>query len=315
MYPGIIVEYGISPESISGGNTAYLSMFLRGLLDRRLLYKAVNDRADVYANRNKALKTLLLNSFGYTGYKNAKFGRIDVHEKITGIGRKLIGEAMRISEKNGFTVLHGVVDSLWLSGNGDIMKTLKEIYEKTGIHIVLDSDYRWIAFMPQANGIGSANRYIGLRRDGTFKVRGIELRRRDSPPIIKKFQRQALDILNCDFCELPSRKEVLDNLKKQYMKLENFDMEDFRIEFGINRHIEEYKTRNITYYLLKSLNRKNRIYPGMAVSGIVMDKNHNVIRNNSGFFDRKYYENLLKRSFKPFDFIISESANKVPDLY
>lgn len=315
MYPGIIVEYGISPESISGGNTAYLSQFLRGLLDRRLLYKYVNGRSDIYASRNKALKILLLNSFGYTGYKNAKFGRIDVHEKITGIGKKIIADSMRISEENGFTVLHGVVDSLWLSGNGDIDKTLKEIYDKTGIPIVLDSNYRWIAFMPQANGIGSANRYIGLRKDGTFKVRGIELRRRDSPPLVRKFQEQALDALNCSFDELPLKKEKLDDLKNRYMKLENFPIEDFRIEFGINRHIDDYKTRNSTYYLMKSLGREKMIYPGMVISGIVVDKKHNIIKSHSEFFDRKYYENLLKRSFKPFDFIISESANKIPDLY
>ena len=315
MYPGIIVEYGISPENISGGNTAFLSMFLRELLDRRLLYKAMANRLEIYENRNKTLKTLLLNSFGYTGYKNAKFGRIDAHEKITGIGREIIREAMRISENNGFTVMHGVVDSLWLSGNGNIVKTLKEIYEKTGIHIVLDSSYIWIAFLPQNNGIGSANRYIGLKKDGSFKVRGIELRRRDAPPIIKKFQQEALDILNCNFDELPSRKENLENLKKHYMKLENFDIEDFRIELGINRHIDEYKSKNITYYLLKNIDSESKIYPGMVISGIVMDKAHNIVKNGSEFFDREYYTKLLKRSFKPFDFIISESGNKIPYLY
>ena len=56
MYPGIIVEYGISPENISGGNTAFLSMFLRELLDRRLLYKAMANRLEIYENRNKTLK-------------------------------------------------------------------------------------------------------------------------------------------------------------------------------------------------------------------------------------------------------------------
>ena len=38
--------------------------------------------------------------------------------------------------------------------------------------------------------------------------------------------------------------------EKEALKLENFDIEDFRIELGINRHIDEYKSKNITYYLL-----------------------------------------------------------------
>ncbi|WP_337860958.1 type B DNA-directed DNA polymerase [Ferroplasma sp.] len=314
MYPGIIVNYRVSPENISGKNTAFLSMFLRKLLNRRLFYKALSSRGDIYSKRNKALKILLLNSFGYTGYKNAKFGRIDVHEKITEIGRKIIEISMRIAENNGFHVMHGVVDSLWLSGPGDIKKTLKEICKNTGIQIVLDSSYKWIAFLPQNNGTGSANRYIGLRNDGTFKIRGIELRRRDSPALVKKFQDHALNILNCDFMELRSRKYMIEKLKDEYKKMENFDIEDFRIEFGVSRHINDYKSKNIIYYLMKNQDYKNTV-PGMVISGIIMDKEHNIVKSNSEFFDKKYYEKRLERSFKPFDFIISNSGDKITEFH
>ncbi|WMT51595.1 MAG: type B DNA-directed DNA polymerase [Ferroplasma sp.] len=312
MYPGIIVNYGVSPENISGQKTSFLSSFLRGLLERRLFYKAISDRSDTYSRRNKALKTLLLNSFGYTGYKNAKFGRIDAHEKITHTGRTIIETAMRIAEDNNFRVLHGVVDSLWLSGNGSITKTINDICEKTCIPIVLDSHYKWIAFMPQNNGIGSANRYIGLRTDNTFKVRGIEMRRRDSPPLVKKFQEDALNVLKCEFHELQDRLEDLHRLKKRYMKLEGFNMDDFRIQLGINRHIEEYRVKNITYHLMKTAGYKQELYPGMLISGIIIDKAHNIILDRTEFFDRKYYSDLLERASRPFDFIISKSRNNVP---
>ncbi len=315
MYPGIIVNYGVSPESISGQKTSFLSSFLRDLLKRRLFYKAISDRSDVYSNRNKALKTLLLNSFGYTGYKNAKFGRIDAHERITYIGREIIEKAMRIAEENNFSVLHGVVDSLWLSGNGNIIKTINEIWEKTRIPIVVDSHYKWIAFMPQSNGIGSANRYIGLRTDNTFKVRGIEIRRRDSPQLVKKFQEDALNILKCEFDQLHKKSGDLDKLKKKYMKLNEFDMDDFRIYFGVNRHIDEYRVKNITYYLMKNGRYRRELYPGMVISGIVIDKAHNIILDGTEFFDRKYYFRLLERAFRPFDFIILNSCDNIPYFY
>ena len=312
MYPGIIVNYSVSPEHISGQKTSFLSSFLRDLLERRLFYKALSDRSDVYSKRNKALKTLLLNSFGYTGYKNAKFGRIDVHEKITYIGREIIEKSMRIAEKNNFRVLHGVVDSLWLSGNGSIKRIIDEIFEKTQIPIVVDSHYKWIAFMPQNNGIGSANRYIGLRTDNTFKIRGIEIRRRDSPELVKKFQEDALNILKCEFNQLHEKSGDLDKLKRKYMKMDGFDMDDFRIQFGINRHIEEYRVKNITYYLMKNTGYDQELYPGMSVSGIIMDKTHNIILGSTEFFDRKYYSRLLERALKPFDFIVSNSCNNIP---
>ena len=56
------------------------------------------------------------NCFGYTGYKNARFGRIECHEAINAYGRELMLQASEIAEAHGFEILHGIVDSLWLKG-------------------------------------------------------------------------------------------------------------------------------------------------------------------------------------------------------
>ena len=65
------------------------------------------------------LKWMLVTCFGYTGYKNAKFGRIEVHEEITaGQSREILIQTKDIAEAMGFTVLHGIVDCLWVQGPG-----------------------------------------------------------------------------------------------------------------------------------------------------------------------------------------------------
>ncbi len=313
MYPSIIVKYNISPEA-QGNERGMLSLFLEKLLDRRLFYKNISERSEVYAMRNIALKSLLLNSFGYTGYRNAKFGRIDMHEKITGTGREIIKTAMRIAEKNGFSILHGVVDSLWITGNGNVDNVLNEIYESTGIHIVIDSHYKWIAFLPQNSGIGAANKYIGLRYDNTFKVRGIEMRRRDSPDIVKKFQHDALQILKCDINEIKLKYSNIQELKKYYKNFNNFELSDFNIKFGINRHIEDYTSKNLTCYLMKNIKNLN-VYPGMVAEARITDKKHNILGLKSEFIDRNYYLKLMERSFKPVDFILAHAPDHVPYLY
>lgn len=67
----------------------------------------------------------------------------------------------------------------------------------TQIPIVLEGIYRWVAFLPsrQDAQMSVANRYIGVFEDGEIKVRGIEARRRDTPPFIVAAQMEMLNIL------------------------------------------------------------------------------------------------------------------------
>ena len=62
--------------------------------------------------RRAALKWLLVCCFGYTGYKNARFGKIEAHEAINapGAGEVAGGEATT-AEARGYRVLHALVDS------------------------------------------------------------------------------------------------------------------------------------------------------------------------------------------------------------
>src|SRR2546426_592256 len=54
------------------------------------------------------------NSFGYQGYKNARFGRIECHEAINAFARDILVHTMEIAESHGYEVVHGIVDSVWL---------------------------------------------------------------------------------------------------------------------------------------------------------------------------------------------------------
>jgi DNA polymerase-2 len=51
---------------------------------------------------------MLVTCFGYLGYKNARFGKIEAHEAVTAYGRDKLLCAKEIFEAAGFTVLHGL---------------------------------------------------------------------------------------------------------------------------------------------------------------------------------------------------------------
>ena len=174
------------------------------LLNKRQRYSELieaeknNDKLEIYKQRKSALKWILVTSFGYLGFNNAKFGRIDAHMAVCAFARKLLLDAIHMAEDNGFGVLHGIVDSIWIHKNNatkndyDIMRN--KIVKETEFDLSLDV-YNWIVFLPSKNAKMTPvpNRYFGAKQDGEIKIRGIETRRHDTPKFFKNCQ---LDILN-----------------------------------------------------------------------------------------------------------------------
>ena len=326
MYPSITVRYNLSPETVGREGSfsipgtpyfvnmekrGFLSWALEKLLERRLLFKSVKGTSDLYRSRDAALKWMLLTSFGYTGYKNAKFGRIEVHEAITAMGRNLLMKAISISREEGFRSIHGIVDSLWITGSGDIERVIRRVKAETGIGIVEDGHYRWIVFLPARSGLGALNRYFGLRTDGTFKVRGIHMRRSDSPKICVDFQEKALEILReCnDARDILSKRKKIEDLESVYLRLArtaSWDM--LKSGIRVTRHQEEYRVRNIQSSLISEFRDSGiDLNPGERRYATVVDRKRKIVDPwDSGLgSDREYYSGIMKRAFEPFDFLIS----------
>jgi DNA polymerase-2 len=94
-----------------------------------------------------------------------------------------------MAEKRGFTVIHGIVDSLRPKKDKpttqDCSELCGEVSRKTGVPQHFEGHYRWIVFLPSKMHpkIGVLNRYYGVMEDGKVKVRGIEVRRADTPSL------------------------------------------------------------------------------------------------------------------------------------
>jgi DNA polymerase-2 len=72
------------------------------------------DRGESYDRRQTAIKWTLVTCFGYLGYRNARFGRIEAHEAVTAFGREKLLQAKEICEERGFELLHALTDSIWI---------------------------------------------------------------------------------------------------------------------------------------------------------------------------------------------------------
>ncbi len=228
MYPGIMVHFNISPETVqtgppqakdleqvlpeqsqNGQPSGLVPQTLAPLLEKRLALKKHlltcprwDPRRNLDKARASAHKWLLVTCFGYLGYKNARFGRIEAHEAVTAYGREALLRAKEIVESLGYEVLHMYVDGLWIRKKGasevaDFQPVLEAISRATGLPIALDGIYRWVAFLPSRGNkhVPVPNRYFGVFQDGSFKIRGIEARRGDTPAFIAQMQMEILETL------------------------------------------------------------------------------------------------------------------------
>jgi DNA polymerase I len=334
MYPSIMHHFNMSPETIGidkqvklPGDNPYSTSVLKGfipssldiLLKRRLIYKYNKRIRKDFEMRDKVLKWLLLTSFGYTGFKNARFGKIEMHEAITSVGRWALEMAMRIGESEGFTPIHGIVDSLFIQGNGDIQKLLKRVRKETSINIVMDGYYKWMVFLPARSGLGALNRYFGLKYDGSYKVRGIGIRRSDSPTVVIKAQEDVLRLL--EELEPGVNDHYIQSryveLKNRYMgNIDKFQKSDFLLTLRPSKYYQDYRVNNIQKASMESLMEDGiEIMPGQSMNVIINDSAKKVVNFDDQLVDRKFYTKILLRNFEPFDFLFSQLIiKKQPDL-
>ena len=225
MYPSIIVEYNISPETVGVEEedglyipemgikvisreglvpAALRRMVKKRIRVRRRLKTMEKDDARYvrYQAYSNALKWLCVVAYGRLGFANSTFGRINSHEVVSFIGRRMLIAAKEIAEERGFTVIHAYVDSLFIcradaAKEEDFQSLLDEIEEETKLAIEVERVYSWMAFVSSQQNprLSVANRFFGLQSDGNYKVRGLALRREDTPAFVASTQWEILQLL------------------------------------------------------------------------------------------------------------------------
>jgi DNA polymerase I len=251
MYPVLMAKKNISAETvlckccpdsplhipelnyhICTKRTGIVPKTLRLVVKKRLFYKRMKTEAEdpqlreIYDKRQAALKWILVTCFGYLGYRNAKFGTVDGHMGVCAFGREALLKAAHTAENHGFEVIHGIVDSLWLKKQDaaveDYTDLCKIIADQTGIPITFEGRYKWIAFLPSKTHprIGVLNRYYGVMENGKIKVRGLEVRRRDTPRFVFDAQTEMINTLASANNTAELREKIPDALEivKEYRR-------------------------------------------------------------------------------------------------
>ncbi len=304
LYPSIMVKYNISAETLDCAccttdglsvpelryhlctrRVGIVGRVLKPLIERRRYYKKMKKESgplqSVYTGRDTILKWTLVTSFGYQGYKNARFGRIECHEAINAFARDILVRTMEIAESHGYEVVHGIVDSVWLrpKPNADpIDKVREHIAGSIGLPIELEGCYKWIVFLPcKTTGVGALNRYYGLFQDDEFKLRGIELRKHDTPEFINICQEAMLGELSlastaAEFRErIPKAVDILRWTAKCVLD-RAIPVHQFILTKSVSRALPEYIVLTATAAALKQMEKRGfSVEPGESIRYVLLD--------------------------------------------
>ena len=306
LYPSIIVKYNLSPETIEHPEIrGFLCTVLSSLLSLRIETKRLKKIDSNYVGVDSVLKWMLVTCFGYTGYRNAKFGQIQVHERITAISRELLMQIKELAEGMNFEVLHGIVDCLWVKG--EPISSFKETVEReTGILTEVDT-YDWIAFLPMADGSGAYNRYFGRLSTGKMKIRGVMARKGDTPEYVNKMQRELFEIIGqaCSQEELQKIEPKAREVQRRYMDgLKGVDVQELAIHRRVSKLKYSHRCAEASA-VQAHVNQGITLAPGMEIGYVVKDaKNWEVEpKRSASEFDAGYYGKLLEKAWGEVAFV------------
>jgi len=213
LYPSVIRTFGIDPLAFAGldetgpdvleapngarfrRGEAILPKIISTLLERRERAKREGD-----LSTSTAVKLLMNSFYGVLGTSSCRFAESAVANAITSFGAEALRRAKERIEEEGYEVVYGDTDSLFLLTKAGGMDEARAVGERLRLASFLDFElervYRRL-FMPHVRGgvEGSKKRYAGLvdGADGPeVKVVGLEAVRRDWPEAGRRFQIELL---------------------------------------------------------------------------------------------------------------------------
>ncbi|MCH8076294.1 MAG: hypothetical protein IIC64_10775 [SAR324 cluster bacterium] len=309
QYPTIMAVHNVSPETMDcaccvGKNPVpgvahhtcsrrrgLVPEALSGLLSKRLKYKQLlktcppGERSR-YDARQSAIKWTLVTTFGYQGFKSAKFGHIAAHEAITAWGRETLLIAKEVFEDAGYRMLHALTDSLYVLKPGfdpdEVARLADEVRSRTGLTLGVEGVYDWICFLPSKvrRELSVATRYFGRFADGTLKLRGLKVRQHGTPPFIRAFQEALLAIMGA--CRSRAELEAAaPRLRSAYEEAREalwrgrVAPAELAIAARVSREVERYKANSPVPVCLRILAARGiRIPPGQKVRYLIVNRAH-----------------------------------------
>jgi DNA polymerase elongation subunit (family B) len=239
----------------------------------------------------------------------------------------VLRKAVAIAESRGFKLIHGIVDSMWLkkpnASDAEYKEVCTQIERELGLPISFEGRYKWIVFLNSRINpkVPVLNRYYGVFEDGTLKVRGIDLRRHDTPEVVRKCQSDMLTMLSQaedsqEFKELIPKTLAIVKSYVSALRTHRVPIDQLVVEKRLSKGTNEYTNLVPQAIAAAHLAREGQeTQAGQTVSYIITNNESKIASNRalpaeffdeSTCYDSEWYVNLILSSvanlFLPFGY-------------
>jgi DNA polymerase elongation subunit (family B) len=169
------------------------------------------------------------------------------------------------------------------------------------------------------------NRFFAVGEDGELKVRGLECRRHDTAPLLKRMQGEVLAILAeaHDFESYVHKIEAARIVLADYQERlasGDVDIRELIISKRITKEPRNYEKAGVTAIAAQQLFGSGvKLRPGQTVEYVITDSESAVPNDRvrafalwEGWFgyDRKKYAAMLREAFEPFVLCLPKTAEE-----
>ncbi|MBX7059082.1 MAG: DNA polymerase [Leptospirales bacterium] len=283
----------------------------------------LQEELELYESRQSSLKWMLVTSFGYLGYRNAKFGRIESHESVTAFGREKLLTAKEIAEDRGYRLLHAITDCIFIDQQGapldeqKLQELCTEIGQACGIEMGMDGVYSWVVFAPSRvdPDLPVVNRYFGRFQNGELKFRGIFARRKDTPAFIREGQLRMLQCMS-EADSIAALRAMAPQLRAIYRELDEqlrqrkVPWQTLLLRRTISQDLDSYTVNNGSRQTLAELrNLGVETQPGEKVRFLALsvgrgagrylsEERAQLMQDAEIRYDQRFYRKMLWESYR-----------------
>lgn len=219
LYPSIIIAHNVDPSTLNcdccdDGHVSptnakfckkrkgFISEILRDIIETRTkLKKELKEEKNetkrkMLDSRQHALKILANSFYGYMGFARARWYSRECAESVTAWGREYIKKTMAAAEKEGWEVVYGDTDSLFMkyqkeAEKKEIVDKGKDFLKKINSDLPEAMELEYEGFYQRGVFI-TKKRYALMDENEKLIIKGLETRRRDWANVAKTTQQKVL---------------------------------------------------------------------------------------------------------------------------
>ncbi len=325
LYPSIIIANNIDPATIvKEGSDVYtsptgakfrktpqgivpkvLELLIAERSDVKKRYKKDPDNISLGA-RSQALKILANSFYGYLGYARSRWYSRDCAGSVTAYGREVISNTMKDAEGEGFKVVYGDTDSVFLlmqsKTKDDASKFLQNINKKLpgSMELELEDFYTRGVFVGKKgkSESGAKKKYALLSESGRIKIKGFELVRRDWSNVARETQKRVLEAILKEGSKekaLAIVKEVVKDLQSGNVKLKDLVIYT-QLRKGIDKYDNTSPELEAAKKAIQSNTKRKDELEGATIGYIITKEGNSIsekaeIEDTAKTYDPDYYIN------------------------